>query len=97
MVARDLGLAQLAAAAPGQRLDGGRQEEHRDEEHRNLHCAENVSAHGQGAGGARGPTSALQPSSFVSVYGAYTQWKRGQSGRAGQQNDAEGGRARRQG
>ena len=43
-------LGQLAAAAPGQRLDGGRQEENRDEEHRNLHCADTVSAHGQGGG-----------------------------------------------
>ena len=43
-------LAQLAAAAPGQRLDGGRQEENPDEEHRNLHCADTVSAHGQGGG-----------------------------------------------
>ena len=33
------------------KLDGGRQEEHRDEGHgQELHCADTVSAHGQGDG-----------------------------------------------
>ena len=33
----------------GSRLDAGRQKEHRDEEHGQVHCADTVSAHGQGA------------------------------------------------
>ena len=58
----------LAAAAPGERLDGGRQEENPDEEHRNLHCAENVSAHGRAM--ARGRMRA--PAEQLRVLGVLT-------------------------
>ena len=62
-------------SAPGSCLDyidAGRQEEHRDEEHGQVHCADTVSARGQGDGAySRVPVEQLR----FGVCGVCTQWK----------------------